>query len=68
MMDKDKNGVVSKEEFLGFMSQTFDRADVNHDLQLSPAEVGRFYNIYQSLSGGRQGYVNPDRIPSEQHQ
>ena len=28
LMDQDKNGVVSKEEFLTFMSQTFDRLDV----------------------------------------
>jgi len=65
LMDKDKNGSVSKEEFLDFMSQTFDRADVNHDMQLSPAEVGRFSNIYQSLSQGRQDYPNPNRVPND---
>lgn len=62
MMDRDKNGAVSKEEFLDFMSQTFDRADVNHDARLAPAEVGRFTNIYESLANGRQPYENPDRI------
>jgi len=64
LMDKDKNGAVSKEEFLDFMSQQFDRADVNKDMQLSPAEVGRFSNIYQSLSQGRQPYENPNRVPN----
>jgi Ca2+-binding EF-hand superfamily protein len=29
MMDTDKNGAVSKDEFLQYMSQTFDRRDVN---------------------------------------
>jgi hypothetical protein len=28
LMDQDKNGTVSKQEFLTFMSQTFDRLDV----------------------------------------
>jgi Ca2+-binding EF-hand superfamily protein len=29
MMDKDKDGVVSKDEFMQFMSREFDRLDVN---------------------------------------
>ena len=29
LMDADMNGVVSKEEFMNFMSQTYDRLDVN---------------------------------------
>jgi Ca2+-binding EF-hand superfamily protein len=41
MMDKDKNGTVSKEEFMDFMSQTFDRLDVNKSGQLEPQELRR---------------------------
>jgi hypothetical protein len=29
MMDADRNGRVSKDEFMNFMSQTFDRLDIN---------------------------------------
>jgi hypothetical protein len=29
MMDKDRNDVVSKDEFMQFMGDTFDRLDVN---------------------------------------
>ena len=29
LMDQDKNGTVSKEEFMTFMSKTFDRLDVS---------------------------------------
>ena len=41
MMDADKNGVVSKEEFLQFMSQTFDRLDTNKNNQLEKEELRR---------------------------
>ena len=39
MMDADKNGVVSKEEFLNYMSRVFDRLDVNGNMQLEPSEL-----------------------------
>jgi Ca2+-binding EF-hand superfamily protein len=39
LMDKDKNGVVSKEEFMQFMSQTFDRIDVDKNGTLEPKEL-----------------------------
>jgi len=39
MMDADQNGVVSKEEFMNFMSQTFDRLDVNKSGTLEPSEM-----------------------------
>jgi len=39
LMDKDKNGVVSKEEFLQFMSEEFDRLDVNRNEQLERREL-----------------------------
>jgi len=39
LMDKDKNGAVSKEEFLQYMSETFDRLDINRSGQLEPAEL-----------------------------
>ena len=39
MMDKDINGAVSKQEFMDFMSQTFDHLDINASGQLEPNEV-----------------------------
>ena len=39
MMDRDKNGAVSKDEFLQYMSQTFDRRDVNRSRQLEQGEM-----------------------------
>jgi len=41
LMDKDKNDAVSKDEFMEFMSQTFDRLDVNKSGQLGPNELRR---------------------------
>jgi Ca2+-binding EF-hand superfamily protein len=38
-MDKDKNGAVSKDEFMEYMSQTFDRLDVNKGGQLERSEL-----------------------------
>lgn len=31
LMDKDKDGRVSKKEWMDFMSKEFDRLDTNHD-------------------------------------
>jgi Ca2+-binding EF-hand superfamily protein len=38
-MDKDMNGTVSKDEFLQFMGEMFDRFDVNRSNQLEPTEL-----------------------------
>ena len=38
-MDKDKNGTVSKNEFLRYFSERFDRLDVNGDRRLVPDEL-----------------------------
>ena len=39
MMDRDQNGAVSKDEFLQYMSQTYDRLDVNGNQQLESHEL-----------------------------
>jgi EF hand len=39
LMDKDVSGTVSKQEFMQFMSETFDRLDVDRSGQLEPAEM-----------------------------
>jgi hypothetical protein len=39
LMDADKNGVVSKEEFLQFMSEEFDRLDADRNEQLERREL-----------------------------
>jgi Ca2+-binding EF-hand superfamily protein len=39
LMDKDKNGTVSKDEFLQYLSQAFDRLDVNKSGQLESNEL-----------------------------
>ena len=41
LMDKDQNGTVSKQEFLDFMSQTYDQLDINKTGELGPREVGQ---------------------------
>jgi Ca2+-binding EF-hand superfamily protein len=38
-MDRDKNGTVSKAEFLQFMSQKFNRLDTNRNGKLEPNEL-----------------------------
>ena len=43
MMDTDKNGMVSKKEFMTFMSAEFDRLDVNHDGQLDVKELAAIH-------------------------
>ena len=39
LMDTDKNGKVSKAEFMRYMEAEFDFADANKDGQLDPAEL-----------------------------
>ena len=58
-MDKDMNGVVSKDEFLQFMGQTFDRLDVNRSGQLERHE------ILPLLSGSWDRIHDPRENPSD---
>jgi len=39
LMDTDKNGKVSRQEFMNFMSAEFDRLDVNKDGELDVKEL-----------------------------
>jgi hypothetical protein len=39
LMDTDKNGKVSKKEFMSFMEKEFDRLDTNHDGELDVKEL-----------------------------
>jgi hypothetical protein len=41
LIDTDKNGKISKQEYMAFMSAEFDRLDVNEDGQLDPKELTR---------------------------
>jgi hypothetical protein len=41
MMDADKNGTVSKEEFLNYMSRVYDHLDVNQNMQVGTSELRR---------------------------
>lgn len=39
LMDTDKNGKVSKQEFMNYMEAEFNRLDVNHDGELDVHEL-----------------------------
>lgn len=39
LMDTDKNGKISKDEWMKFMSAEFDRLDKDHSGQLDPKEL-----------------------------
>ncbi len=41
LMDTDKNGMVSKSEFLDYMSAEFDRLDTNHNGELDGSELAK---------------------------
>jgi len=53
LMDTDKNGKVSKEEFMKFMETEFNYADKNKDGELDPVElkalVYRMNHPYRSV-------------------
>lgn len=50
LMDTDKNGKVSRQEFMRFMEAEFDRLDVDHNGELSVQELSRF-PYYGARSG-----------------
>jgi len=52
LMDTDKNGKVSKEEFMRFMEAEFDLADINKDGELDPKELKRFQYALSHPSKG----------------
>ena len=41
LVDADKNGRISKQEWMKFMEAEFDRLDVNHDGELDAKELSR---------------------------
>ncbi len=41
LLDTDRNGKVSKQEFMNFMQAEFDRLDVNKNGELDPRELSR---------------------------
>ena len=42
LMDTDKNGRVSRQEFMRYMEAEFDRLDVDHNGELTVRELSRF--------------------------
>ena len=43
LMDRDKNGMVSRQEFMSFMEAEFNRLDVNKDGELDVKELTEFH-------------------------
>ncbi len=43
LMDKDKNGKVSRQEFMDFMAAEFDRLDTNKDGELDVNELTKLH-------------------------
>ena len=41
LMDKDHSGKVSRQEFMSFMNQEFDRLDIRHDGRLDVEELAQ---------------------------
>jgi len=58
LMDTDRNGKVSKEEFLRFMEAEFDFADKNKDGELDPNEL---QHLVQSLTHPSHPIKGPGR-------
>ena len=46
LMDKDRNGKVSRAEFMKFMNEEFDRLDINKDGELDVNELAELHLHY----------------------
>jgi Ca2+-binding EF-hand superfamily protein len=51
LMDTDKSGKVSRQEWMRFMEAEFDRLDVNHDGQLDVKELTQSRVRYRPAIG-----------------
>jgi Ca2+-binding EF-hand superfamily protein len=51
LADVNKDGSVSKEEFLRFMGQEFDRLDANKDQRLTREELQRLLESTNTVGG-----------------
>ena len=52
LMDVDKSGKVSRQEFMSFMTAEFDRLDINHDGELDLQELSAMQR--KGPSGGHR--------------
>ncbi len=55
LMDTDKNGKISKKEWMNFMSQEFDRLDSDHSGELDPHELLKSDVVVQHVNPEVQG-------------
>ena len=54
LMDADKSGTVSKQEFMAFMEAEFDRLDTNHDGVLDVKELEQSQLVQTRRGGGHR--------------
>lgn len=54
LMDTDKNGKVSRQEFMNFMAAEFDRLDKNKDGQLNVKELTQSQLMTAQTRGGHR--------------
>jgi Ca2+-binding EF-hand superfamily protein len=54
-MDTDKNGKISKQEWMDFMSKEFDRLDTDHSGELNPKELEQSRFTIHRVSPAIQG-------------
>jgi len=68
LMDTDRNGMVSRAEFMRFMEAEFNRLDIDHNGELDPAELahtqiwvagaGRVEQLLRLMDKDRNGKVS----------
>jgi Ca2+-binding EF-hand superfamily protein len=55
LMDTDKNGKISKDEWMKFMAAEFDRLDTDHSGELDRSELLKSRMVMRHVSSETQG-------------
>lgn len=68
MADKNKDGVITREEMLAGVEARFKEMDANHDGKVTPEEREAFHSAMRARMAARMGHAPKDMTLAEEQQ